>query len=100
MPRVVVSQASLVRALVGSSFIGKVDYGMAALMSLGGRGTGERTRRSTVSAPRMDPTPKKRVSGSAAWREARELVWAHRRRLAIGLLLMLVSRATSLVLPT
>ena len=47
----------------------------------------------------MDPTPKKRVSGSAAWREARELVWAHRRRLAIGLVLMLVSRATSLVLP-
>ena len=36
---------------------------------------------------------------SAAWREARELVWAHRRRLTIGLTLMLVSRLAGLVLP-
>ncbi len=44
--------------------------------------------------------PKKRgVSGSAAWREARELVWAHRRRLTLGLVLMLVSRVAGLVLP-
>jgi subfamily B ATP-binding cassette protein MsbA len=42
---------------------------------------------------------KKRVSASAAWREARELVWTHRRRLALGLTLMLVSRLASLVLP-
>ena len=46
----------------------------------------------------MDPA-KKKVSGSAAWREARELVWTHRRRLGLGLLLMLVSRLMSLVLP-
>ena len=32
-------------------------------------------------------------------REARELIWAHRRRLSIGLALMLVSRLTGLVLP-
>jgi ABC-type multidrug transport system fused ATPase/permease subunit len=48
----------------------------------------------------MDPDQKKkRVSSAAAWREARELVWAHRRRLSIGLALMLVSRLAGLVLP-
>ena len=48
----------------------------------------------------MDPDQKKkRVSSGAAWREARELVWAHRRRLSIGLALMLVSRLAGLVLP-
>jgi len=34
-----------------------------------------------------------------AWREAAELVWARRRRLFLGLLLMLVSRAAGMVLP-
>ncbi len=47
----------------------------------------------------MDPANKKSVSSAAAWREARELVWAHRRRLSIGLALMLVSRVAGLVLP-
>jgi subfamily B ATP-binding cassette protein MsbA len=47
----------------------------------------------------MDPAHKKRVSVSAAWREARELVWKHRRRLALGLVLMLISRVAGLVLP-
>jgi ABC-type multidrug transport system fused ATPase/permease subunit len=47
----------------------------------------------------MDPAKKKRVTASAASREARDLVWAHRRRLAIGLGLMLVSRVAGLVLP-
>jgi len=47
----------------------------------------------------MDPPQKKRVSVSAAWREARELVWKHRRRLALGLVLMLISRVAGLVLP-
>jgi subfamily B ATP-binding cassette protein MsbA len=46
-----------------------------------------------------EPQTKKKVSASAAWREARQLVWAHRRRLTIGLLLMLVSRLSQLVLP-
>ena len=36
---------------------------------------------------------------SSAWREARALVWAHRRPLAIGGVLMLVSRLAGLVLP-
>jgi len=39
------------------------------------------------------------VTFSVAWREARELIWAHRRRLAIGLVLMVISRLAGLVLP-
>jgi len=45
------------------------------------------------------PQPKKKVNRSAAWREARELIWTHRRRLTIGLSLMLVSRVSGFVLP-
>ena len=46
------------------------------------------------------PEPKKRKTNVAnAWAEARELVWAHRRRLALGLGLMLVNRLAGLVLP-
>ena len=41
----------------------------------------------------------KRVSAAQAWREARALMWTHRRQLALGLALMLVSRVSSLVLP-
>ncbi|MFO0984710.1 MAG: ABC transporter ATP-binding protein [Planctomycetota bacterium] len=43
---------------------------------------------------------KQRLKFSAAWLEARELVWAHRRRLAIGLVLILISRLAGMVLPT
>ena len=68
-------------------------------MRPGGRGTGERIPRSTVSASVSGPSPKKRVTAAAAWREARQLVWAHRRRLGLGLVLMLVSRLAGLVLP-
>src|SRR5437773_10520167 len=46
-----------------------------------------------------DPNPKKKIQLSDAVREARELVAANRGRLGIGLLLMLVSRATGFVLP-
>ena len=48
----------------------------------------------------MEPPNKKTpVSASAAWREARALLWTHRRRLVLGLVLMLVSRLAGLVLP-
>src|SRR3970040_443551 len=61
---------------------------------------GERISGNTVRAAQaMEPTTKKKVSVSAAWREARELVWAHRRRLGLGLVLMLVGRLAGLVLP-
>ena len=42
---------------------------------------------------------KQRIKFSAAWEEARGLVWAHRARLALGLGLMLVNRTVGLVLP-
>lgn len=43
---------------------------------------------------------KKRPSLSNAWRDARELIWAHRRRLALGLVLMVVNRLAGFVLPS
>src|SRR3954465_15441986 len=45
------------------------------------------------------PEPKKKVSLSSAWRDARELIWAHRYRLALGMLLMVLNRLVGLVLP-
>ena len=73
---------------------------MATHLGAGGRGTGERLRRSTVTMPSMaSPPQKKKVSMSAAWNEARGLVWTHRKRLLLGLGLMLISRLAGLVLP-
>jgi ABC-type multidrug transport system fused ATPase/permease subunit len=47
-----------------------------------------------------DQQPKKKpIQLSDVWREARDLVWARRRRLALGLALMLVNRVSGLVLP-
>ncbi len=46
-----------------------------------------------------EETKKKRPSVKAAWREAKELVWAHRGRLAFGFSLMLVNRLLGIVLP-
>jgi subfamily B ATP-binding cassette protein MsbA len=43
--------------------------------------------------------PKKKPNYANAWQEARELIWHHRRRLGVGLLLMLVNRMAGLVLP-
>src|SRR5687767_12941852 len=42
---------------------------------------------------------KKKISLSQAWRDAKELIWAHRSRLALGMALMLVNRLVGLVLP-
>jgi len=42
---------------------------------------------------------KKKIRWSSAWAEARELVWAHRKRLALGAVLMLINQAMGLVLP-
>ena len=59
-----------------------------------------RGRRSSpeVAAPAGAP-PKKKLSGAEVWREVRELLWARRGRLALGLVLMLVNRLSGLVLP-
>jgi ABC-type multidrug transport system fused ATPase/permease subunit len=42
---------------------------------------------------------KKKVTLSTAWREARELIWARRGRLSLGMGLMAISRMAGLVLP-
>jgi ABC-type multidrug transport system fused ATPase/permease subunit len=42
---------------------------------------------------------KKKIKLDDAWREAKDLVWARRGRLSLGLALMLVSRLAGLVLP-
>jgi ABC-type multidrug transport system fused ATPase/permease subunit len=62
-----------------------------------------RSSRSTyhqrVAAP-GDSEPKKKKLTAGAWEEARALVWAHRKRLGLGLSLMVVNRLAGLVLPT
>ncbi|HUQ79782.1 MAG TPA: ABC transporter ATP-binding protein [Gemmatimonadaceae bacterium] len=45
------------------------------------------------------PPKKPPVNMARAWGEARALMWKHRRSLAIGLILMLISRGAGLVLP-
>jgi ABC-type multidrug transport system fused ATPase/permease subunit len=59
----------------------------------------ERTPRSAAPGPAAKDGPKKAFT-AGAWEEARGLVWVHRRRLALGLVLMLVNRLSGLVLPT
>jgi len=44
--------------------------------------------------------PPKKAFTAGAWEEARALIWTHRKRLALGLLLMIVNRLSGLVLPT
>lgn len=43
--------------------------------------------------------PKRKIRWSSAWADARELVWAHRQRLMLGAVLMIVNQAMGLVLP-
>ncbi len=43
--------------------------------------------------------PKRKINTAAAWREARALIWTYRRRLALGLVLMLINRLAGFVLP-
>jgi ABC-type multidrug transport system fused ATPase/permease subunit len=42
---------------------------------------------------------RKKIRWSTAWSDARELVWAHRHRLAFGAVLMIINQAMGLVLP-
>jgi ABC-type multidrug transport system fused ATPase/permease subunit len=68
-------------------------------------GSGDRSERigsrsSTQRTQQMDPEKKARkVDMKRAWAEARALMWHHRRSLSIGLVLMLISRLASMVLP-
>ena len=58
----------------------------------------ERLPRRAVAVETTPPKTKKLTGG--AWEEARALIWVHRRRLAIGLGLMVIGRLSDLVLPT
>jgi subfamily B ATP-binding cassette protein MsbA len=42
---------------------------------------------------------KKRITPADAWRDAKDLIWSHRYRLALGMLIMIVNRLAGLVLP-
>ena len=46
-----------------------------------------------------EPGKKKPSITSGAWEEARALVWKHRHRLALGMVIMVVNRLAGLVLP-
>ena len=75
---------------------------MAMLRPGPSMGRAERTtsRSATLTASSPDAAAgKKKVSAEAAWREARELLYTHRHRLAMGLGLMMISRLAGLVLP-
>jgi ATP-binding cassette, subfamily B, putative efflux pump len=54
---------------------------------------------STAITNRNNDEQKKRVSAADAWRDARELIYGHRNRLALGMFLMIVNRLVGLVLP-
>jgi ABC-type multidrug transport system fused ATPase/permease subunit len=56
-------------------------------------------RHAAPPAPDRPDAPRKPAFTPGAWEEARALVWKHRRRLALGLGLMVISRIAGLVLP-
>ena len=46
-----------------------------------------------------EPEKKRRVTWSTVWQESREIIWARRRRLVVGLVLLIISRLAGMVLP-
>jgi len=57
------------------------------------------TPRSSAAADSDSASGKKKITEDA-WEEARALIWKHRRRLALGLGVMVINRLAGLVLPT
>ena len=47
----------------------------------------------------MSNSQKKKQIATGAWQEARDLVWRHRSRLLLGLVMLLISRISGLALP-
>ncbi len=70
-------------------------------MKMMGRGSGLRNpeRGGRGRAGGGSDAPKRKTDYTAAWAEARKLMWKHRGSLGIGLALMLVNRLAGLVLP-
>ena len=60
----------------------------------------ERTPRSVHPSVAAAGSPPKKKISPGAWEEARALIWTHRKRLALGLCLMIINRLSGLVLPT
>jgi ATP-binding cassette, subfamily B, putative efflux pump len=58
-----------------------------------------RTARPSLPDDDAGKAPKKKAFTTAAWEEARALIWVHRKRLAVGLMLMVINRLAGLVLP-
>jgi len=63
-------------------------------------GATEEAKGAVRHALRDPKSGKKKAFTAGAWEEARGLIWTHRKRLALGLLLMIVNRLSGLVLPT
>ena len=63
------------------------------------RSESARGRRSDAARAQAPETPKKKITASEAWREAKALIVARRGRLTLGLSLMIVNRLVGLVLP-
>ena len=46
-----------------------------------------------------EESQKKKVSWATVWRESKEIIWARRGRLGVGLVLLISSRLAGMVLP-
>ena len=73
--------------------------GLKSSLQIGPSGPRVRSAMPASAKHAKDGEKKKRPSLDVVWREARELVWAHRSRLGLGFLLMIVNRLAGLVLP-
>src|SRR3954466_13069903 len=74
-----------------------MGMGLRLPKSEGTRGRGQ--GRPDLAAAAAPATAKKKTLTSAAWNEAKALIWARKGRLGLGLALMLVNRVAGLVLP-
>ena len=73
--------------------------GLKSALQIGPSGPRVRSATPATAKHSRDGEKKKKPSLDVVWREARELIWAHRSRLGLGFLLMIVNRLAGLVLP-
>ena len=74
-------------------------HGRPAAAEVGDASAGTAAREAAIVAETHRRPRRRRALTSAAWQEAKALIWARRGRLALGLALMLVNRLSGLVLP-